>query len=394
MKRGLQFSLVFVLYLSACLPVTNPAIAPGGAANSTPEDIPQLALSMTALSNLTATVSPTPAYPPEGYGPKNFPQDVDPLTGMKVTNTALLERRPIIIKVSNLPRDVRPQWGLSLADIVYEYYIEEGTSRFAAIYYSKDANQVGDIRSGRFFDAHLVRMYKAIFAFGSADYRVRDRLYAAEFANRLILEWQAGCPAMCRFSPPRNYLLGNTSALSAYATQKGIPNGRQNLDGMFFQLQAPAGGVPVQQVFVRYSAVIYNRWDYDPASGRFLRFSDKDNDLTGTNEIYEQLRDRLTSQPIATDNLVILFLPHQFYSSVPEIVDIAFEGSGWAYAFRDGQAYQVKWQRPAADSVLYLTNADGTFYPFKPGTTWFEVIGISTRVTQNVSDWRFLLYFP
>ena len=51
-------------------------------------------------------------------------------------------------------------------------------------------------------------------------------------------------------------------------------NGRQNLNGMFFNLTAPAGGQPGTQVYVRYSGAIYNRWDYDPASGKYLRFSD------------------------------------------------------------------------------------------------------------------------
>ena len=35
----------------------------------------------------------------------------------------ILNRRPILIKVENLPRKDRPQYGLSLADIVYEYSV-------------------------------------------------------------------------------------------------------------------------------------------------------------------------------------------------------------------------------------------------------------------------------
>ncbi len=35
------------------------------------------------------------------------------------------------------------------------------------------------------------------------------------------------------------------------------------------------------QVFVRYSGVIYNRWDYDPSTGKYLRFSDTADDYNG-----------------------------------------------------------------------------------------------------------------
>ncbi|HEX7620167.1 MAG TPA: DUF3048 domain-containing protein, partial [Anaerolineales bacterium] len=131
------------------------------------------------------TPSPQPtltlASPPGEYGPSNFPTDVDPLTGLKVTDPALLDRRPMLIKVTNLPRNNRPQWGLSLADAVFEYYTEEGTTRFAAIFLGNNAKIVGPIRSGRFIDAQLVRGYKAVFAFGSAYISEMERFQNSDF---------------------------------------------------------------------------------------------------------------------------------------------------------------------------------------------------------------------
>ena len=56
---------------------------------------------------------------------------------------------------------------------------------------------------------------------------------------------------------------------------------------------------PANIVFVRYSGAIYNRWNYDPATGRYLRYADTQNDLNRTNEAYAQLTDRLTSLPVA-----------------------------------------------------------------------------------------------
>ncbi len=126
----------------------------------------------------------------------------------------------------------------------------------------------------------------------------------------------------------------------------------------------PSVGTPVNQVYVRYSAVIYNRWDFDPATGKYLRFADTADDFNNKNPQYKQLTDRLTSQPIAFDNLVVLYANHELYS--PGIYDIQLIGSGDGYAFRDGQAYPVKWQRGAAGVVSLLT-PDGLPYAFKPG---------------------------
>jgi len=314
---------------------------------------------------------------------------VDPLTGLQVADPALLDRRPLLIKVSNLPRNVRPQWGLSLADIVFEYYTEEGTTRFAALFYGNNADMVGPIRSGRFIDAHLVRGYKAVFAFGSAYVAEMSRYLNSDFADRLVIEGSS--TPLFRWDPNGYaFLMVNTADLSAYATAKGI-NGRQNLDGMSFKPESPAGGQPVKQVIVRYSGSIYNRWDYDPATGKYLRFSDTADDFDNVKEQYAQLTDRLTNQPIAFNNIVVLYITHDLYS--PGIYDILFSGSGDGYAFRDGQGYQVKWQRNETD-VVSLTNLDGTPFPFKPGTTCFEVVGINSTIQKTDPGWRFIHKMP
>ena len=383
--------IVMIAGLAACGPGATPE----------PTALPTFTLppspTPTATATQTATPTPTPLYPPEGMGPSGFPADVNPLTGLKVENPALLERRPMGVKVSNLPRNVRPQFGLSLADMVYEYYTEQGSTRFVALYLGKDAETVGSIRSARFFDANIVRMYRAILAFGSGDVKVRDRLYNSEYASRLVSEFPAGCPPMCRYEPNGvDYLVTNTSDLSQYVTGIGVANGRQNLDGMFFKLEPPEGGQTGARAFVHYSGGIYNRWDYDPATGKYVRFSETTDNLSGPEaDTYAPLTDRLTDQPITADNVLVVLTPYEYYSVKPEIMDVPFGPSGTAYLFRDGQVYKVLWQRPSAESVLFLTLEDGTTpFPFKPGNTWVEVMGASSTVAQEGDDWRFTFLVP
>jgi hypothetical protein len=161
---------------------------------------------------------------------------------------------------------------------------------------------------------------------------------------------------------------------------------------MFFNLPVPAGGQPGTQVFVHYSAATYSRWDYDPASGKYLRFSDNA-DLTnvGQTEQFAPLTDRLTNQQLAFENVVILYANHKLYS--PGIYDIQLTGAGDALAFRDGQAYKVQWHRNATN-VVSLTNLDGSPFAFKPGTTSFEVIGLASTITQTGTSWRFTHQMP
>jgi hypothetical protein len=357
----------------------------------TPSPLPPTATA-TATKPATPTVTPEPVP----YGP-SFPENVNPLTGLIASDTALLERRPMSIKIQMFPRSGRPPWGISKADIVYDYLQNDGLTRLNAIYYGTDAELVGPVRSGRLLDGHIVQMYKAVFAFGGAAQPVMNSYYYSDFSDRLIMEGANHCPPMCRIDPNGyNYLVvSDTVKLSEYATSLGIENGRQNLDGMQFFTQAPEGGEAGEQVFTRYSISAYSRWDYDPASGRYLRFQDTQED-SGSGEAFAPLLDRSTNEQVTADNVVVLFAVHNTnppYS--PKVIDIQLSGQGKAYAFRDGQAYEVLWNRPTPDAVLNLTFPDGSPYYYKPGTTWYQVVGQSTLpANPEAGAWRFNSVMP
>ena len=119
-----------------------------------------------------------------------------------------------------------------------------------------------------------------------------------------------------------------------------------------------------------------------------------ENALNGQPEVYKPLRDALGDIPIAADNVIILLMPHTFYSESPEIVEMQFYRSGPAYAFRDGQVYELEWARPNEAGLFFLYTKDGDAYAFKPGTTWFEVMGIDTKINKDNNDWRFEMRFP
>jgi hypothetical protein len=306
----------------------------------------------------------------------------------------------VAIKVQIYPRGQRPAYGVSLADVVYDYYQNFGLTRLHTIFYGQNAETVGPIRSARLLDIDLIQMYKSIFTFGGAEYRTRSRLFGNEFASRLIVEGNDSCPPLCRVDPEGfNYLMANTEELSDYATQKGIDNTRQNLEGMRFDPITPPGGQAGEQAYVRFSISAYTRWDYDAISGRYLRYQDVQEAHDLPSEAYEPFIDGLTGQQVGADNVVVVLAAFQYaFGTRPgpsEVVRVNLDGTGPAYAFRDGQMFEVTWNRPVNDSVLTLTNPDGTPFPLKPGKTWFQVLGTSSSV-EIAGDriWRFIMAIP
>jgi len=406
-KSRILLAIIILITLAACENVTpSPTAAlptqtlpslPTVIPSTVPSDTPTVAPTNTATP-VTPTVAATLAYPAAGYGPTNFPTGVDPLTGLQVSNPDLLNRRPIVIKVENLPRDDRPQYGLTLADVIYEYYTEQGGTRFAAVYYGQDAEKVGPVRSARFFDFNVVQMYKGVFAFGYAYSDLFSAIMSSNFANRTLLEGTGSSPALFREDPNgKNYLLANTKEFPAVLAAKKINNDRQNLDGLTFKLDAPSGGNPGSSIYVRYSAAIYNRWDYDSSTGTYKRFVDAADDPNRNNEQYVQLTDKLTAQPIAAQNVVMVYVDHTYVkkTSTTEVFNMKLIGQGKAYVARDGQLYEVTWKRANQTDVMTLVNKDGTPFALKPGQTWFEVLGTSSSLTDMKNGaWKFTWLIP
>ncbi|MGB9669181.1 MAG: DUF3048 domain-containing protein [Anaerolineales bacterium] len=391
LQKSFRIFILFSLSLAGCS-LIKPAATP-----TVVEQPTETSTTIPPTATTAPTTEPTPTVAQVDYGPTNFPANVNPLTGLPVNDPTRLDRRPISIKIQIFPRDDRPPFALALADIVYDYYQNNGLTRFNAIFYGNDAEQVGPVRSGRLFDSEIVHMYKAIFAFGGADKRILKTFFNSDFSNRLVLEGAMNCPPMCRVEPNgANYLVANTKEMGPYVVSKGGTNDRQNLDGMKFQFQTPPNGVAGVQIFNRFSISSYNRWDFDQASGRYLRFQDTQEDA-GQGEGYAALMDRVTNTQIVADNVVVLLIPHEYAykSGNSEIVEIKMGDSGIAYAFRDGYAYELKWTRQSPDAIFSLVFPDGTPYSYKPGITFYEVMGTSSNIDKKENGvWRFEIKFP
>lgn len=389
-------SLLILSILVACNASPTPISNPDGdiEKSSTPTALqpdPATATPTITVTPLPPTATATPAYP--GYGPNDFPEFVNPLTGLELDDPEILERRPVIVKIQNLPRADRPHWGLTNADIVYEYYTELGTTRFAAIFYGENAELVAPIRSARLFDINLVRAYKGMFIFGSAYEKTYARLVNSEFASRLMIESANTAGVIFRFDAS-NYEGADTSKVNDYAQRMGVDNTRQNLDGMAFEITPPSGGEESESLYVRFSGAIYNRWDYDQKTQTYYRYSDTQNSIGPDDEVYEKLIDRNNDKPVTAENIAVIFVRHTDIDDRPnvEVMDVSLLGTGEAYIARDGKVYKVTWSRPNEESVLTFLNEDGSVFPLRPGQTWVEVLTLSgTAVKQDDGNYRFTL---
>jgi hypothetical protein len=355
-----------------------------------------------AAGQSVSVASPTPfttstqSDPSQTASPTATPRPlVDPLTGLPVRDPSILDRMPVMVKVANYPRSGRPHAGLSFADLVFDYYIGNGTNRFLAVYYGNDSPSIGPVRSGRFVDAELVRLYGGILGYGSAD-EDTDAYLVQALGERAISFQEAPCPAFC--GEDTHSVVGvfaDSTAISAYAKEHDIDQGgTPDLQGMLFSEQVPAGGTPAEQVNVLFN--YYNRaeWKFDAASGTYLRWIEQMEGDENEGDLWMiPLVDRVTGQQLAFDNVIILFA--HYIEDSPSRYEIEImkniEGKR-AVFYRDGQRFEGQWKVPDDQSPIQFFDGTGQPFPLKPGNTWIVLVDENSLFDQK-EDGSWELFF-
>lgn len=323
---------------------------------------------------------------------------INPLTGLPSADPELLERRPVMVKVSNFPREGRPHAGLSSADIVFDYFIGYGGNRFLALYYGQNAYKIGPVRSGRRVDAQLVTMYSGVLAYGSAD-EDTDAVLVTALGEYALSHLEADCPVFCGVDThSATGVFANSEAISTYLNTMGWENSTPDLPGMVFDDQPPTDMAPADQVTILFNYYNRGEWRYEPVSGKYLRWIEFIENEGEENEIMDMipLTDRLTGKQLAFSNIIILFANYNELAPSAHAIDIWDNNNGLpAYLFRDGGMVEGSWASVNDSDPLQFFNADGSPMALKPGNTWVVITGLSSLFNEvQPGQWETFFFLP
>jgi hypothetical protein len=323
--------------------------------------------------------------------------EINPLTGLP-TAAFRLDRRPLVVKVSNESNVVRPQTGLSLADHVWEHQMEGlEITRYTAIFYSRAPYRVGSVRSTRLIDVeHLVPMYGGILitsggssnrADPSGPPRIEELINAQPWASRVVATTliggqSFGSPYLLRLALPRrnvpyyHRLFAQPGPIWGYMIERGL-NQRPALGTLVFDVNPPPGGLPTVAASINYPGIGPRHiWYYHAASRRWLSWTE--DQLTSARRERPDI-DLLNGRQLAFDNVAVIYAEHAEADFVEDetyrlkSVRANLLGEGRALLLRDGQRYEGLWRRPSAESLMQVFTPDGQPLPFKPGTIWYSV---------------------
>jgi hypothetical protein len=326
----------------------------------------------------------------------------NPLTGQPAADPALLAYPPALVSVSNFPVSARPQAGLSFSPYVFELFIGEGMTRFLAMFYGaypqvrtqnddthvavNNQAEIGPVRSGRLPYQAIQQLYNGFLVMASASAEVRDstsnstNIYGSDSSNI-------------------NSATIDVSQLLALAKANAKAEAA-NLNVNLFSTKPPDGGQTADKLWVFYNFYNQVQWTHDRASGKYLRFQDQ---ADGSGDFYPAT-DRLTGEQLAFENVIVLKVKHEVLNSAQTLIDFdLLYNQGNAYLLRDGNVYPIYWSTIGDEyekttgqlRPIRFTDRSGELIPLKPGSTWVEVVDVSTTFNEiEPGSWKARFYAP
>ncbi|MDG2426933.1 MAG: DUF3048 domain-containing protein [Acidimicrobiales bacterium] len=281
---------------------------------------------------------------------------VHPLTGLPAVD-GLVDRPALAIKIGNNDSKSLPQVGIQAADVVYETHIENGVTRFLAVFQSKVPITVGPVRSARSSDIDLIgNLNRPVFAYWGSNQGVGDEVAEAERQGTFVPISTNGEGQVFFFrdedrgEAPYNGFL-DAAALAAYVGG-GAP------DALFEFGPLPASAVPSRGVGWRTPRREID-WVWDRGTARWLRFH------RGAPLLDE------TGVQLAADNVLVLYVDYRTSTADLESPQSITTGSGDGWLLRDGSITGVTWNRPfIADQWVLADDDTGEQVFLRPGNTW------------------------
>ncbi len=281
---------------------------------------------------------------------------VHPLTGLPAVD-GTVERPALVVKIGNNDSKSLPHIGLEAADVVYEVHIENGVTRFLAVFQSEVPALVGPVRSARSSDIDLIgNLNRPSFAYWGSNEGV-----GAEVEQAIDLG---------------TFVALTTTGQGQFLFSRDAGRGEAPYNGLFdasaAALVAPGtapdpiftfGGPPASAVSIRGVRWMAPRrdidWVWDHVSARWLRYH-RGVPLVGANGAH-----------LAADNVLILFVDYRTSAADLLSPQAISTGSGDGWLLRDGAVTGVTWSRPfIADGWSLADDDTGEEVFLRPGRTW------------------------
>src|SRR4030065_603138 len=294
------------------------------------------------------------------YGTVVNPGEITPLPEVKEKESPF-GSRPLSIMVENA-EGARPQSGLDKANIVYEVLAEGGITRFLAIYYDQEAEEVGPIRSARPYFVSKSLEHQAIFVHvgGSEEAYNFIKQESIDDINEFV-DFQPFWRSTDR-TPPHN-LYTSTINLRKEANKLGYIEMIKKQEYQFeISRNEKLTGRETDSIVIPYNRNYTVSYQYQPESMKYIRF------INGEPHI-----DAKTKKQLAVDNIIIQFAETKIIDQEGRLA-IDFVSKGIGLLFLKGNSTEITWGKADLRARTVFLDKEGNRIALTPGNVWIQIV--------------------
>ena len=327
------------------------------------------------------------------------------------------DRKPIAVMVNNYVV-ARPSSGLSKADVVYEAVAEGGITRLMPIFFSKIPDNVGSVRSARYYFVELAAGYKAHYIHWGAAH---------------VPPCQNEPSTSLKYCPPVGGKVETEPDVDAYSriVQLGVPNldgGNYSCDGegcAFGRDPKKLGKMPLEHTaFTRLPLIFdlakqirqadswhkyveitkwhfkddaslnergdigltppitYNYWDTMPGFNVKWEYNKENNEYVRYQGDVKQI-DFATDEELKAKVIVIRLTKQELVGDKKNHLYHELVGKGAALIFQDGKVIKGFWNRTTHEERDYYTDENGDDVKLNRGQIWVQLVPVGNKINYG-----------
>lgn len=287
----------------------------------------------------------------------------------------------VVSVVINNHEHALPQYGVSKADIIYEFETEGGITRLLGLFTDlENVEQVGPIRSARSYFNNISAAFGApIIHCGGSETGIAGYY---DFNNKLK-DWEhlnAGAskddPELPFFRDLERYynqgynwehtLFGRGPKIVEEFKKKDISlvNEKGTDFGFVFDEAAAIQGEDAKEIVVKFLGTKKTTMTYDETAGKYMMA-----------EYGEDLIDGINNEQLGFKNVIVVFADQT--KRAPKKTVLSYYdmiGTGEGYMAMGGKITEIKWSRETVYDPFVYTYEDGTPVTFSVGNSYVAVV--------------------
>jgi hypothetical protein len=258
--------------------------------------------------------------------------------------------------------DARPLSGISKAQVVFEFPVEGGITRFLALYdASTTVVEIGPVRSARPYFVEMARAWNASYFHvgGSPQALEQLKTWGSSLLDADEYRFASSFRRSSSRAAPHNVYTSDEK-MNALVVAKGFSSSTAAL-AWHFQDGATTTerGTDGQKISIPYGGSYNVTWAYNKEKNNYKRYQ------------AGRIQKDADGSEVESENVIVMKASAQVMDSVGRLL-LKTTSGGDAVAYRDGKKFALRWSR-AQGEPLRFEGTDGTEFLLARGKTWIEV---------------------